>query len=165
MNFERFGRTANLFDKDNDFYSESAAINIQSSAWISYPNSASVKIPCEGGKTYTISVATSLPVFRIAESDNASILPISAGSPVDIVANLTDATEYTFTTKSTTQVIIFQGSFSLRETWENSLMFNEGSTALPYQPYIGWVNSHYIRVNGAWQPVASAHERSGGSWD
>ena len=27
-----------------------------------------------------------------------------------------------------------------------------------------WIGSHYIRVNGAWQPVASAHERTNGAW-
>lgn len=28
-----------------------------------------------------------------------------------------------------------------------------------------WIDSHYIRVNDAWQPVASTHERSGGQWE
>lgn len=30
---------------------------------------------------------------------------------------------------------------------------------------VSWVDSHYIRVNGVWQAVASAHERTGGQWD
>ena len=165
MSFTKYGRTNNLYDKDNDYYSENASINIQSSQWVIYENSASVRIPCEGGKTYTISVSTSLPLFRIAESNNANILPTQASSPINIVADLTNVSEYTFTTQSTTQVIIFQGSFSLRETWKNSLMFNEGSTALPYQPYKDWANTpHYTRLNGAWQSVASAHEYINGYW-
>lgn len=48
-----------------------------------------------------------------------------------------------------------------------NLMLNYGSTVLPYEPYSTevWHDSHYIRVNGEWQSVASAHERSGGQWD
>ena len=41
----------------------------------------------------------------------------------------------------------------------SNMMLAVGSTVLPYEPYGHiWSDSHYIRVNGAWQSVASAHE-------
>ena len=128
-------KTANLFDKDNDYYRTDASLNVNDRKWIIYSNSASVKIVCKPNTTYTISVPEELPLFRVAESNNKDILPTLQGSPITLVAALSDAKQFTFTTAADTECIIFQGSYSLRDTWHNYLMICEGSATLPYEPF------------------------------
>ena len=129
---QRYSRTENWFDKNNATVYQAYLTDTQ---WLPSEDSASVKIPCLPNTTYTISVATELPIFRIATSDNLNIQPQNA---VDVVARLANVTQYTFTTSSTAQVIIFQGSKAMVNTWLAELMVNTGSTAKPYQPYLDW---------------------------
>lgn len=63
-------------------------------------------------------------------------------------------------------------TFNLCSTYDKlgvMFRFKNGDTITPSQVDVNiesnWRDSHYIRVNGAWQPVAIAHERSGGQWD
>lgn len=129
---QRYSRTENLFDKDNATVYQAYLTDTR---WLSSEDSSSVKIPCQPNTTYTISVTTSLPIFRIATSSNANIQP---DNDIDVVTRLTYETQYTFSTSSTAQVIIFQGSKAMVNTWMAELMINTGSTAKPYQPYLDW---------------------------
>lgn len=115
-----------------------------SGSWIYSNDSKSVKIPCDSGVQYTLTVSNSLAIFRIYESSNQDIIP---RYPEDVPIRLTEiyrgtnTSRYTFTTSSTAKVIVFQGSASAYDEWFNSLMLVEGSTApSEYHPYYEWVN-------------------------
>lgn len=63
-------------------------------------------------------------------------------------------------------------TFNLGGTYDKlgiMFRFKNGDAITPSQVDINvgntWVDSHYSRVNGEWQAVASAHERSDGQWD
>lgn len=129
-------KSAQLFDKSGTVYQAF----LTETQWLNSSDNRSVKIPCQPNTTYTISVSESLPIFRIATSNNADIQP---QNDIDIVIRTTNKSQYTFTTSSTAQVIIFQGSTSMVDIWLNSLMCNEGSQPLPYEPYsaTGWLHS------------------------
>ena len=132
-------KTANLFDKDNTtIYS---AYFDASGSWLLSADSKSVKMPCQPNTQYTLSVPNSLTVFRVYESNNSSIEPSSTSPPrATEITRGTNISQYTFTTSSTAQIILFQGSNGAVTEWFNGLMLNSGSTALPYEPY-GWVHS------------------------
>lgn len=134
-------KTANLFDKDNTIV-YSAYINT-SDAWVNDSGSYSIKIPCLGSTTYTLSVGTSLPIFRLYESSDSDVEPTSyatGGTPISRIIRGENLSQYSFTTDANSVYIIFQGSASALNDWINSLMLNAGSEPLPYEPY-GWVHS------------------------
>lgn len=68
-------------------------------------------------------------------------------------------TVYTFTTPSNVAYIRFNGNIASVD----SIMLNEGSTALPYEPY-GWVHSLRKLTSNGWQD-ASVKEWDGSQWD
>lgn len=127
-------KSRNLFDKDNTTIYN--AYFDASGSWLLSNDSKSIKIPCQPNTEYTISVPNSLAVFRVYESNNASIEPSSTYPPrVTEITRGTNIGQYTFTTSSTAQIILFQGSNGAVTEWFNGLMLNTGSTALPYEPY------------------------------
>lgn len=149
MNFKKFHESKNLFDKDNTTIYNAYFDN--GGQWILSDDSKSIKIPCQPNTEYTISVPNSLAVFRVYESDNASITPApssSAGIPraTEIIRGA-NISQYTFTTSSTAQIILFQGSGSVVTEWFNGLMLNTGSTPQPYEPYSSevWHDTPYYQ--------------------
>lgn len=127
-------RTGNLFDKNNTTI-YSAYFNA-SGSWLLSADSKSVKMPCQPNTQYTLSVPNSLEVFRVYESNNASIEPLSTSPPrATEITRETNISQYTFTTSSTAQIILFQGSNAAVTEWFNGLMLNTGSTALPYENF------------------------------
>lgn len=148
-------KSANLFDKNGTIYEA----YITDTQWLPNIDSSSVKIPCQPNTEYTISVTTTLPIFRIATSDNIDIQPNNA---VDVLARLANVTEYTFTTPSNAEVILFQGSNSMLSTWLDELNANLGDTVLPYEPY--YVHSLKKYDGTAWEN-AVVKEYDGSDWN
>ena len=130
MSISKYHVSNQLFDKDNATIYNAYLTSVR---WITSADSRSVKIPCQPNTQYTLSVSETLQIFIIAESANADIVPTASISPITVTYS--NISEYTFTTAADTACIIFQGSAGLVNTWLASLMFNEGSTALPYEPY------------------------------
>jgi hypothetical protein len=137
---EKYSRTENLFDKDNaSIYTYT---NITTTNW-TYDDSQPTKcfrVPCEAGKTYTLSLNTSdtVSTFRIFITDSSNV-------PTSNDKNITGTVVYrgsysepvTFTTTNETYIVVMYG----RAQFDNLLevtMLNEGSTAKPYQPYLDW---------------------------
>lgn len=129
-------RTGNLFDKDNaDVYN--AYLN-SDGEWINNNESICVKILCDGGTQYTLSVNEPLLIFRIYEYADDTVIPDKQTDKQPILNMVTrseNISQYTFTTATDTKCIVFQGSYSAFDTWINSLILNLGSTPLPYEPY------------------------------
>ena len=127
-------RTKNLFDKSSTVIYN--AYFDASGSWLLSNDSKSIKIPCQPNTEYTISVPNSLTVFRVYESNNASIEPSSTSPPrTTEITRGTNISQYTFTTSSAAQIVLFQGSNGAATEWFNGLLLNTGSTALPYEPY------------------------------
>lgn len=115
--------------------------------------SKSIKIPCDSGTHYTISIPDNVSVFRIYESSNAAIEPTNSGVDVSRIIRSANIHEYTFTTLSNTKVIIFQATGAELDIWFNNLMFNLGGIAFPYEPYnvVDWyINTGHGYSSGAW---------------
>ena len=129
-------RTGNLFDKDNTtIYNAYFAIGSESSIWLTNADSRSVKIPCKPNTQYTLSISSAISIFRICSSSNSNIEPSGGGVRVRTIIRSENKQQYTFTTSADDACILFQGTASLVNEWFNSLMLNEGATALPYEPY------------------------------
>lgn len=168
MNFKKYHVSRNLFDKSNTdliFPGTSLAIINE---WNGNAGVGKViRIPCEPLTIYTISGESDSTIFRISLSELETTPDPDVGSVecIDVLKASSVSTQ-TFTTTANTKYILVQVSATAFDDYINVLMLNTGSTALPYEPYSSevWNDSHYTRVNGAWQPVASAHERSSGAW-
>ena len=130
MNFKRFGRTANLFDGTllKGFYG-SAYFNLNAPDSSTY---RSIKIFLSSG-TYTISFEHNVNIVRQI---------LDGVYTEDMVEGVNS---YTFTaTTDAYYGISFRLSQSSSTPWDNSnIMFNTGSTALPYQPYKDWTDIPY----------------------
>ena len=127
-------RTANLFDKSSTVIYNAYFNN--AGYWLLSGDSKSIKFPCLPNTQYTISVPNILSIFRLYESSNANIEPSSASSERVIeITRSANINKYTFTTSSTSQILLFQGSNGDVDLLFNGLMLNTGSTALPYEPY------------------------------
>ena len=123
-------KSANYFDKDN---ATVYLAYLTTEQWITSSDSRSVKIPCKPNTQYTLSVSDTLVVFRIAESNDITITPTAAITPITVGSS--NLSQYTFTTSADAACIIFQGSAGVVDTWIENLMLNEGSIALTYVPY------------------------------
>ena len=161
MNFNRFGRTANLFDyqtmaiSETGMYLTSDGVEHSSAIW-----NISDFIPCDGMNFVLSKVGGTSPSICFYDENKNYISGQAYSSEsgyvkIDVIATAASIAKY----------IRFSYLTSGAVDDLSAIMLNNGSTPLPYQPYIGWTDSHYIRVNGVWQPVASAHERTGGAWD
>ena len=149
MAIKKYHVSKQLFDKDNTTI-YSAYINT-SDAWVNDSGSYSIKIPCVGNTTYTLSVGLSLPIFRVYESSDNDVEPTSygtGGTPISRITRGENLSQYTFTTAANSVYIIFQGSASALNDWINSLMLNTGSTALPYEPYGNSFKDWFYRKYG-----------------
>ena len=135
---KKYGRTANLFDKDNaTVYDCYVTSNGQ---WATGVGNKTVRISCDSNTQYTLSTASTYSAFRITETDSDNIP--SDGSPVSgTLIYYGSGNAYTFTTSNTAKYIIFQANGASLSQWLSELMFNTGSTALPYQPYLDWLHS------------------------
>lgn len=125
-------RTGNLFDKGNATVYE-AFINVNYFWFSTTDGSKSIRIPVEPDTTYTLSMGVVPAIFRLCESDLED--PTPTGIKVSRIIYSGNISEYTFTTSSTAKFLIFQGSSTVFDKWFNTLMLNEGETALPYEPY------------------------------
>lgn len=129
-------KTANLFDKDNTAIQNAYLYDTGSSfLWATASDSRSVAIRCQTSTQYTLSISSSIPIFRIALTNDNAPTPTQSGFTCTKVVNGSNISQYTFTTGSDTTYIIFQGTGSMVDTWFNSLMLVAGSTALPYEPF------------------------------
>lgn len=135
---KKYGRTANLFDKDNaTVYDCYVTSNGQ---WATGVGNKTVRISCDSNTQYTLSTASTYSAFRIMET-NSDNIP-SDGSPVSgTLIYYGSGNTYTFITSNTAKYIIFQSNSASLSQWLSELMFNTGSTALPYQPYLDWQHS------------------------
>ena len=147
-------KTAQLYDKSDTTTQYNAYLNANGT-WVLDNSSRTVKLRCKGNTTYTISIAESSTIFRISEYSDYDLQ--AGGSTIlhEIIRG-TNLSEYTFTTAADSECLVFQASYALYDSWLNSLMFVEGSTAKPYEPY-GWVSSIRIYDGTNWQN-ATVHE-------
>lgn len=126
----------NLFNKDGDTILLNTYI-LDSTQVIKSNNSTnSIYIPITGGKTYTISKKLSAR-FSVGTT---KVLPTINVQTYDYIINNT-ATSITINTASDSKYLIVylynSGSDTLTfQQIIDSVMINEGSTTLPYEPYI-----------------------------
>lgn len=124
----------NLFDKDNTS-SINAYINDSTSKFTSSGTVKTYYIPCKGNTTYTLSKILSNQ-FRVGTSVN---IPAIDGDLLQVWKD-NSATTYSITTNSSAKYLCFcihnsSGATVTEQQVLDSLMINEGSTALPYEPY------------------------------
>lgn len=130
-------KSENLFDKAQTSLIYNAYLT-SDGTWLWDGSSRTVKLLCDGNTQYTISIGVTSPIFRISEYNDSTITPSSSASSSAILNSIVrgeNMDEYTFTTAADTKCLIFQASYAIYDSWINSLMFNEGQTALPYEPY------------------------------
>ena len=152
--------TAQLYDKSDTTTQYDAYLNANGT-WVLDQTSRSVKLHCKGNTTYTISISDTSPIYRISEYSDYSLQPGGITILNEIVRG-TNLSEYTFTTAADSECLVFQASYALYDSWLNSLMYVEGQTALPYEPY-GWVSSIKIYDGTTWQS-ATVKEWDGNDW-
>ena len=130
-----FKSTGNqLFDKDN-FNSIDAYMNTST---LKFTISSTVKtyyITCKPNTTYTVQKVSGKQ-FRVGTSEN---IPVVNGDLLQAWQN-NDATTYTITTDSNAKYLCINIRNSSTDTLAeqeilDSVMINEGTTALPYEPY------------------------------
>ena len=139
MNFKRFGRTANLFDEANLEGGVYLASNGNKYGSITDGVRSGVKINALPNTPYTLSLYSNTNI-------SISILQWSGETYITHTPkyNVSGNISLTIITNSTTDKIAFNVEGANGQYVEN-LMLNEGSTALPYQPYMDWTNApHYI---------------------
>lgn len=129
-------RTANLFNK-NDPSMICPNTNISNpNQWTIYNGDACVfRIPCKSNQTYTLSISSTTPIFRISTTSKENVPEINSNVSATRITNAENVKEYTFTTPGTAKYILFQPGKFDNEMVTNTLMVNEGSTALSYEPY------------------------------
>lgn len=152
--------TAQLYDKSDTTTQYNAYLNANGT-WVLDNSSRTLKLRCKGNTTYTISISDISPIYRISEYSDYSLQPGGSTILHEIVRG-TDLSEYTFTTAADSECLVFQASYALYDSWLNSLMYVEGQTALPYEPY-GWVSSIKIYDGTNWQ-TATVKEWDGSDW-
>jgi len=129
----------NIFDKNTMSERIYAYIPGENdTSWIYAQDSYSIRIPCQPSKTYTISANNSNEsIFRagVVDSDNipTSNVPILMYS----AKRYTNTnTPIVVTTGANAKYIVVQCGAVQITTTINTLMINEGTTALPYEPHI-----------------------------
>lgn len=128
-------KSRNLFDKDNADLYEGTSLSVKDKWYYAGGQAIIIRIPCEATTLYTLKITASNTVFRISTVATDDVP--SGGNDVvaTTIANSDEITEYTFTTPSDAKYILFQGSYAVLSTILNTLMLNEGSTVIPYEPY------------------------------
>ena len=138
-----YGRTDNLFDKNNNIVKGYVVNTTGVYKTVSTGLSRSAMIPVTSETTYTITVTSQ--TFRIA---------FYATQPVNNSEAITFSTDdgesygshtHTYTAPATaTYMVLFcysengEGQSHTQDEIFNTLMINEGGTALPYAPYYDW---------------------------
>lgn len=153
-------KTAQLFDKNSvEIYEHSSLGTTNSWAYDTTATGKTIRIPCEAGAQYTLSIDNTLgnTVFRIAaiESENAPVSGQSGQIPCITLFNDGTASQATVTSSSNAKYLIIQFSSAILTDCIDSLMMNTGTTALPYAPY--WPHSLKKFDGTVWQD-ATVHE-------
>lgn len=163
MNFRLYHVSKNLFDKDNTTIYKAYFNN--EGEWLISDDASSIKFPCSPNTQYTLSIPDTLTIFRIYESSNPNLEPSTPGSYANQITRNSNVMQYTFTTSSTAQILLFQGTATAVNEWFNGLMLNLGSSALPYEPYSSevWHDLTQHIMSTTWQD-GSAYERESGAW-
>lgn len=120
-----------LFDKDNANIING---NLADGGTLSSTNNArTLYIPCKNNTTYTITKAQAV-YFRVAQFTN---IPAIGDSYISRTKDDT-ANSITFTTTTGNYLAVtywYNSSTNTEQQVLDSIMINEGSTALPYEPY------------------------------
>lgn len=153
--------TAQLYDKSDTTTQYNAYLNANGT-WVLDNSSRSIKLRCKSSTTYTISIVESSPIFRISEYSDYDLQPGDSSIILSNIIRGENLSQYTFTTAADSECLIFQASYALYDSWLNTLMFVEGLTAKPYEPY-GWVSSIKIYDGTTWQSV-TVKEWDGSQW-
>lgn len=139
----------NLFDKDN-VNVINAYIDGTSGVITSDSPSRTIYIPCKSNTTYTISKIVSSR-FRVSYSSST---PAIGTTTSGIVSDYTNTT-ITITTGANANYLVVwlynsnsDTSITLQQVLD-SIMINEGSTALPYEPYgkVWYITENEIKYN------------------
>lgn len=165
MNFKRYHESKNLFDESTAVFGKYIDSNGVEQTSTTGENNHSDYIPVKSGVQYTL--AETKPsysgiVSAIAWYTSAKVF-IQRDSAT--LPSLAGRTSNTWTAPSNASYAII--NFYRYQNFENENdMLNEGSTALPYEPYSSevWHDiSSYKQAAGSWI-TGTAYERSGGSW-
>lgn len=163
MNFKKYHVSRNLFD----YSTITTGYRIQWATGNDYADPTAVRsdyIPVNAG-TYSCSDN----VIVLGYDTNKNYLGATDGNGVFEKIAKNPISHFTISANSDCKYIKILSFYNSQTPMniDSETMLNTGSTALPYEPYSSevWHDSHYIKVNGEWQAVASAHERSGGQWD
>lgn len=135
MNFKRFHESKNLFDEStllNGYYDTTSSYQY-------YPNDnyRCFSLELTAG-TYTIFAKSDVLTIRLLRVSSSSL----GANPVNL-----DNRSYTFTLPATETIYVsLRNSTTTNDFTGLTVMLNEGSTALPYEPYSAevWTDSHYI---------------------
>ena len=123
----------NLFDKKN---AELLPLGLSSSGFSNTSQAITIYIPCTPGATYTISKRLSAR-FRVCSSET---IP-EVGAVIHNYQNVDSNTSYTLTINQNSHYLCAFIYISTQDTLTpqeilDSIMINEGSEALSYEPYI-----------------------------
>lgn len=132
-------RTGNLWNPN----AENAIVpnsNLPASTndWRMYEGNAQVfRIKCNASTTYTLSIRDTSAIFRVAYTNSIDIPSLDPlyNVPTSTAVKTTNERTCTFTTDSGTQYILLQVSLLDNEMAAQSLIVNEGSSEIPYEPY------------------------------
>lgn len=133
-------KSENLFDESlNEVYPNSTLGNVNEWSYGSGSTGTVVRMACKPNTTYTLSISNSVSttVFRISitDSDEKPISGQLGSIQCTTLVNDGSLRQATITTTSETKYILFQPQTAAAQDAVDSLMLNEGSTALPYEPY------------------------------
>lgn len=133
-------KSENLFDKSlNEVYPNSTLGNENQWSYGSGSTGTVVRMACKPNTTYTLSISNSVSttVFRISiiDSDETPISGQTGGLHCTTLVSDGSLRQATITTTSGTKYILFQPQTAAAQDAVDSLMLNEGQTALPYEPY------------------------------
>jgi hypothetical protein len=138
MNFKKFLKSKNLFDKNNADIYPSTIVSTYPIQWAVHDGVAKpIRIPCLPNTRYAMSIDSELEqtIFRVLLISTDNVPEI--GSPISgtlVVSSSADNTAV-FTTRSNTKYLVFQVSASVFDDAIDSLMLVAGSQPLPYEPY------------------------------
>lgn len=133
-------KSENLFDKDSaDVYERSTLGNTDEWSYGASATGIVLRIPCYADTQYTLTIGSDVDntIFRISEisTDDVPIEGSSGGYICHTILSGGAINSHTFTTASDTKYILLQVNANVMTAAINTLMLNEGSTALPYAPY------------------------------
>lgn len=161
---QKYDRTANLFDLNNIMDGGNFYPNTSTSKMVASNNTKILLIPCNPLTTYTISRANAITMrFTMCFITSAEIY---VDMPVYGIAGGNNYLTATSTSDVDSQYLCLYyaksgGSESSTEAEIQAqlaeIMINEGSTALPYAPYLDWQHSLKKFDGTVWQN-ATVHE-------